>query len=82
LAFRASQPHPGAAAVLGDELDAGRFKGTLNGSDISAHWLALLQLKRNDGAKPDAGILRELRLAPLEQAAGGATLGGCNHLEI
>jgi hypothetical protein len=30
-AYRLSQPHPGAPAVLIDELDAGRFQGTANG---------------------------------------------------
>jgi hypothetical protein len=28
---RLSKPHPGSAAVLVDEFDAGRFQGTANG---------------------------------------------------
>jgi hypothetical protein len=69
--LRFPQPHARAAAVLRDELDAGRFDGAPN--YIKARSLGrrlfILEIAHRDDT--DAGHASELVLSPGEEAPGG-----------
>lgn len=63
--FSLPQPHPGAATVLGDELDAGGFKGHLNaphGVEASPYRLCASGFHVADCIDADTGEFCKLRL--------------------
>ena len=75
------QPHPRPAAVFGDELDAGRFEGGVDGSYRIRVRRRALVLKSGHRSANDAaaGCSDKFVLAPSKQTSGGSALCGGNH---
>ena len=74
-----SQPNTGAAAVLVDELHAGRFESSLQHIKCRAARVTGARLKLPNGYDADARVLRELLLGPVEETARSPTLVRRDH---
>ena len=74
---------PDTRAVLRgpDELDAGRFEGSLNGTDVhgGTTWNTVLGLHSLYGPDADAASFRKLKDTYFESGTRGADLGSCKH---
>jgi hypothetical protein len=67
------KPHPGAAAVLGDEFDAGRLEGALHLANRSDHGFSPV-LETSDGVDAYTRRLGEIPRGPIYRRAGHSRL--------
>lgn len=75
---RLPEPHTGAAAVLGDELDAGRFQRALE--FCKRVWITsrLAGLKIGDCIAVNTRVCGKVTDTPIHQASGGSYLCACH----
>ena len=76
------QPHPGPAAVLGNELDASRFKTLLDDGQCRVPRLSITSFELTNGDDADLRRLSEVVLRPVQKAASGTALSGCDHISF
>jgi hypothetical protein len=74
-----AQPHPRAAAVFVDELNAGRFEGPPNDIKRRAARLTCAGFKLMHGYDADARAPGEILLVPSKQSAGRPALTRRDH---
>lgn len=77
---RLAKTHALAAAVFGDELNPGGFKGLNDQFDAAAIGIALAPFKFAYGHNAEFCVFCKILLFPSEQAASGPALFRRNHL--
>jgi hypothetical protein len=76
LPLRLPEPHTRRVAI--GKLDASFLKHTLDRREIIAHRHATSLFEVDDDSARDHGAVSQRRLIHIDEAAGGAALGGCD----
>jgi hypothetical protein len=74
-----AEPDTGSAPIFFDELDARRFKSSLDNVERGSSWLVCLRLKLAHCYDADRSLFCEILLAPIEKATRGSALFRCDH---
>lgn len=76
------EPNPRPAAVLGNELDAGRFQCGADRSKVVVEWNAAPLFKIANGAQAEVRTIGKLLLGPVEKPSSGPALCWRHHGRI
>jgi len=76
---RLSKTYTGAAAVLVDEFDAGRFQRLADNLQSRATWFVLSTLELTNCDNPHARLFGQFMLAPIKETPGRPALARRDH---
>src|SRR5260370_19893628 len=79
-----SQAHPGPAAILIDEFDAGSFQSAANRQVVGCRHrsFGLSKLRSANGGDPHGGFAGEILGTPSKEGPGSPNLAACQRLQL